>query len=50
LKKAYAKGHEQAMEELGNLFYVGKLLPKDTILGKKLIMKYDSIQGYTRHI
>jgi TPR repeat protein len=43
LKLAFDKGHFQALYTLGNMYYEGKYLPKDTILGQKLLMKYDSI-------
>ena len=43
LKLAYEKGHEQAIDELGNLYMEGKFIKQDTILGKKLLLKYDSI-------
>ena len=37
LKKGAALKHEQSMHELGELYMEGKYVPKDTILGKKLI-------------
>lgn len=37
LKKGVALKHEQSMHELGELYMEGKYVPKDTILGKKLI-------------
>ena len=43
LKLAYEKGNLKAIKELGQLYYYGNFLPKDTVLGKKLIMKYDSL-------
>jgi TPR repeat protein len=43
LKIAFEKGHFQAISTLGEIYYEGKYLPKDTILGRRLIMKYDSI-------
>lgn len=43
LKLAMEKGDFQAIEEYGNLLYEGKFLPKDTLLGKLMIAKYDSL-------
>lgn len=46
LRLAFEKKHEQSIDELGELYYEGKFLSKDTILGRELIDKYDSVRVY----
>ncbi len=46
LRLAFEKGHEQSIDELGELYYEGKFLPKDTILGRQLIDNYDKRHVY----